>query len=370
MRRAQGWRWRTTASVVVAVGIMWHGLAQTATGHWADLAVAEIAIGERQVDATLTFPTGLVRYADADRDGTLSATEVDAHRERLTHDLSGRVRVTDGVHPGALAITYMPAPATMQNLRIETGSHSALRLTYTWPARIKTANLHYGFFETGISTASCLATILQNGRVRSVVFTPENRDLAVPTEGTSVLTQVKSFVVLGIEHILTGYDHVLFLLSLLMLGGGLGYLMKTVSAFTIAHSITLSLAVLGAVRLPGQWVESAIALSIVYVAIENFWRKEAALGRRWLVTFGFGLVHGLGFASILAEFAIQRRDLAVALASFNAGVEIGQVAIVAVAFVILQMLRRWPAEIWVRRLVSAGAAAAGLVWFVQRALLS
>jgi hydrogenase/urease accessory protein HupE len=181
---------------------------------------------------------------------------------------------------------------------------------------------------------------------------------------------VKSFLVLGIEHIIAGYDHVLFLLSLLMLGGGLRHLLKTVSAFTIAHSITLSLAVLGIVSLPGRWVESAIALSIVYVAVENFWRREAALGNRWLITFGFGLVHGLGFASILQEFAIPRADLAVALGSFNLGVEAGQIAIVAAASGVLRMLRRWPAEIWLRRLVSAGAAAAGLVWFVQRALLS
>jgi hypothetical protein len=370
MRRSKARRVLATLMVVLAAITIWAALAGTAAAHWADLAVAEIAVGEREVDITLTFPTGLVRFADADRDGTLSAAEVDAHRARLTRDLSDRLRVTDGARPGTLTLGHLPVPATMQNLRIEARSHSTLRLTYSWQAPIRTVGLHYGFFEPGVSTASCLATILHGGQVRSVVFTPESRDLTVRADGTSVVAQAKSFVVLGIEHIVTGYDHVLFLLSLLMLGGGLGCLMKTVSAFTVAHSITLSLAVLDIVKLPGQWVESAIALSIVYVAVENFWRREAALKNRWLITFGFGLVHGLGFASILQEFAIPRRELAVALASFNVGVEAGQVAIVTVAFLLLQALRRWPAELWVRRLVSAGAAAAGMVWFVQRAFLS
>jgi hypothetical protein len=372
--------------MALTVAAMLSGPVEPAAAHWADLAVAEIVIGEQRVDVTLAFPTGLVRFADANGDGALSAAEVAAHRERLSRDIGARLRVTGGAPgdparraasaiPGTLAITHVAVPAAIQtqrsqNLRTQPGSHSTLRLTYSWPAPIDSAHIHYGFFEPGVSTASCLATILHRGQVRSVVFTPESRDVFVRAGGASVWAQVKSFVALGIEHIVTGYDHVLFLLSLLMLGGGLGSLVKTVSAFTVAHSITLSLAVLDVVTLPAQWVESAIALSIVYVALENFWRGEAAIGNRWLITFGFGLIHGLGFASILREFVIPRGDLAVALGSFNLGVEVGQIAIVLVAFSVLQALRRWPSGIWVRRLVSAGAGAAGLVWFVQRALLS
>jgi hypothetical protein len=162
----------------------------------------------------------------------------------------------------------------------------------------------------------------------------------------------------------------LFLLGLLVLGGGPRYLVKVVSAFTVAHSLTLSLAVLDVISLPARWVESAIALSIVYVAAENFWRREQALRSRWLVTFGFGLVHGLGFAGILKDLAPSRTNLAVSLAGFNAGVEIGQVAVVGAVCLVLACLRARRQETAVRRLVSALAAVAGSVWFIQRAVLS
>jgi hypothetical protein len=105
--------------------------------------------------------------------------------------------------------------------------------------------------------------------VQSVVFTPESREFTVELGRQAIWQQAASFVVLGIKHIWGGYDHILFLLSLLMLGGRLRHLIKVVSAFTVAHSLTLSLAVLNVVTLPPRWVESAIALSIVYVAIEN-----------------------------------------------------------------------------------------------------
>jgi hypothetical protein len=358
------------ATLLAVAAIAWGGTAQPADAHWADLAVAEIVVTERRVDVTLAFPTGFVRFADADADGTLSIAEVDAHRDRLRRDIGARIRVSDGTTAGTLSIRHVSAPGLAKAQGVAPGSHSTLLLTYTWPGPITAADIHYGLFEPGVSTASVLATILHQGRVRSIVFTPESRDFTVRAGGVGVLAGVKSFVALGIGHILAGYDHVLFLISLLMVGSTLGYLVKVVSAFTIAHSITLSLAVLRVVTLPGRWIESAIALSIVYVAVENFWRGDAAIRSRWLITFGFGLVHGLGFASILEEFAIRRGDLAVALGGFNLGVEIGQIAIVATAFSLLHLLRRRPAEVWVRRAISAGAAAAGLVWFVQRALLS
>jgi hydrogenase/urease accessory protein HupE len=361
------------ALFVAAIG------ARPADAHWADLAVAEITVEEGAVEMRLVFPTGLVRWADANRDGHLSAAEVHAHRARLETVLAERIRISGASQAGAKTGVLSVAPvesAAMgknlagKNLRVTPDTHSSLALIYRWERPIRSVQIHYGFFEPGVATSSVLTTVLQAGRVQSFVFTPENPDLVIRLGAGALLAQAKSFVVLGIEHILTGYDHILFLLSLLMIGSGFRYLVKTVSAFTIAHSITLSLAVLNIVSLPGRWVESAIALSIVYVALENFWRKERALSSRALITFGFGLLHGLGFASILQEFAIPRGDLAISLASFNVGVEVGQVAVVTLAYLMLQVIRRWPREVLVRRAVSAAAAAVGLIWFVQRALLS
>ncbi len=356
------------AAVLGALGLI---LAAPAPGqaHWADLAVAEIDVGDSSARVALAFPTGLVAQFDDNHDGELSADEIRAHQAALETLLSEKIRLADGGHAGMLTVEPVASPAQFKNLNSAPGTHSTLLLVYTWPRPVSALTIRYDLFAPGVSTASCLATILQRRQVRSFVFTPEHRDVSLSPGGTVAWAQARGFVALGIEHILTGYDHILFLLSLLMLGGGLRYLLKVVSAFTVAHSITLSLAVLSIVTLPSRWVESAIALSIIYVAGENFWRKDRALRSRWLVTFGFGLVHGLGFASILREFAIPRSSLALSLASFNIGVEMGQVAIVTAAYLLLQVVQAQPWEVALRRLVSAGAVAAGLIWFVQRAVM-
>lgn len=345
-------------------------VATPGEAHWADLAVAEIAVGETKAQITLVFPTGLVATADDDRDGRLSADEVRAHRGELQALLGERIRLTDGGRAGTLAVEAVDNPAPLKSPGVAPGPHSAVRLVYTWPQPIRALTIRYALFLPGVSTASCLATILHAGRVRSFVFTPENREFSLTVGGRAIWDQAASFLALGIAHILTGYDHILFLISLLMLGGGLRHLIKIVSAFTVAHSLTLTLAVLDLVTLPSRWVESAIALSIVYVAAENFWRRDVALRNRWIVTFVFGLVHGLGFASVLKDMALPRSSLALSLVGFNLGVEVGQVAIVGAAFIMLQILRAWPREALFRRLVSAGAVAFGLIWFVQRALLT
>jgi hydrogenase/urease accessory protein HupE len=352
--------------IVLAAAAVMSCLGRPAHAHWADLAVAEIAVREAAVEMTLVFPTGLAAPADLNRDGRLSAREVLKGRERLRSLLADRVRMTADGMPGALTVHAVEAPPVTKDVNIPPGAHSTLRLIYSWPAPVHGVTIYYGLFEPGVSTASCLATLLLDGRLRSHVFTPESRELTIRGD-TGRWQQVRSFLVLGVEHILTGYDHLLFLLSLLVAGGALRGLVRITTAFTVAHSITLSLAVLRIVALPAQWVESAIALSITVVAVENLTRRGQVSHRRWLLAFAFGLVHGLGFASVLQEFALPRADLAVSLLSFNLGVEVGQIAVVAGAFALLQIVARRPVQHVVRRFVSVGAAVAGLAWFVQRA---
>jgi hypothetical protein len=356
---------RSTAIWVFGV-FLWGVLAAPVNAHWADQAVAEIKVAGNQVEMLLTFPTGLASWADDDRSGQLSAPEVERNRTDLMRYLRERVQVTDRGTSGQLAIETAQVQLP-SNLDVS-ASHSTLRLTYRWSERVTAPGVRYDLFVPGVPTASCLATIVIDGRVRNVVFTPEQKEVAIPLGG-SIVRASAGFVLLGIRHILTGYDHVLFLLSLLVLGGGLRALLKIVTAFTVAHSITLSLAVLNILALPSRWVESAIAASIVYVAAENFWRRDHALRNRWLVTFAFGLVHGLGFASILQELYLPRADVVASLLGFNTGVEIGQIAIVILASLGLQLMRAWPRATVFRLLVSAGAGVAGLVWFVQRAFL-
>ena len=180
----------------------------------------------------------------------------------------------------------------------------------------------------------------------------------------SLAAQIYDFIVLGVEHILIGYDHVMFLLALIAVGGRLLNLIKIVTAFTVAHSITLCLAALELVSLPGKWIEAGIALSIAYVAVENFWIKRT--DRRWILTFIFGLVHGFGFANVLRDLGLPTRGLVASLFSFNIGVEIGQVAIVAIAYPLIAWLNRQSFQRPVMLMVSVLIGLFGLGWFIER----
>ena len=186
--------------------------------HWADLAVAEVIVAETSVQVTLVFPTGLAAGADDNRDGRLSAAEVRAHRSDLETLLGEKIRISDRNQPGVLTVDPVGAPASIKNMNITPGTHSTLLLTYTWPRPLQAPAIRYGLFVPGVSTASCLATILQGSRVQTFVFTPENREFTLTLGRAGAWKQAGSFLVLGIEHILTGYDHILFLISLLILG--------------------------------------------------------------------------------------------------------------------------------------------------------
>jgi hydrogenase/urease accessory protein HupE len=186
----------------------------------------------------------------------------------------------------------------------------------------------------------------------------------------SGLAGFREFLVLGIEHILTGYDHLAFLLGLLITGGSFKSVARIITSFTVAHSITLGLATLDVVRISPSVVEPLIAVSVMYVGLENIFRREHRA--RWLLTFGFGLVHGFGFASALKELGIGAGGMgaAVPLLSFNMGVEMGQIGIASVALPLIWKLRAQP--LFVRRSVPALSllvAAAGCVWLIQRTLL-
>jgi hydrogenase/urease accessory protein HupE len=175
-----------------------------------------------------------------------------------------------------------------------------------------------------------------------------------------------AFLRLGVLHIFTGYDHVAFLVALLLLGGSVAEVLKIATSFTVAHSVTLSLAALGAMTLPTRLIEAGIAFSIAYVALENLLRQRPE--RRWLVSFAFGLVHGFGFANVLSEMNLPRAALASSLFLFNAGVEVGQVAIVLAVFPLLAMLRRTRAHQTLVTAASAAILVTGLFWLWQRAL--
>jgi len=179
-----------------------------------------------------------------------------------------------------------------------------------------------------------------------------------------------AFLKLGIEHILTGYDHLAFLLALLLVGSSFRSAAKLISSFTVAHSLTLALATFGLVQIPSSIVEPLIAASIVYVGLENLLRGNRP--NRWLLTFAFGLVHGLGFASVLRDLGVAQtgNGAFVPLLSFNMGVEVGQLAIAAFLLPLVLKFKRWPKfELRYVPACSAAIAVVGFFWFVQRAVM-
>jgi hydrogenase/urease accessory protein HupE len=176
-----------------------------------------------------------------------------------------------------------------------------------------------------------------------------------------------SFFRLGIMHIFTGYDHLAFLVGLLIVTTSLGSLIKIITSFTVAHSITLALSTFNIVVLPTRLTESVIALSIVYVALENLLGIRAI--ERYRITFLFGLAHGFGFSNVLREMELSRLHLGLSLFSFNLGVEAGQLAFVLVFFPLILYIATVSWRRQFQKAVSLVVMCLAMYWFVQRAFM-
>lgn len=212
--------------------------------------------------------------------------------------------------------------------------------------------------------------LLLNGQRLDSIIRPEAPSTTVALRDGNTMAW-SQFVILGIEHILTGPDHLLFIFGLLLIVANRWMLLKTVSAFTVAHSLTLAAAALGKISLPPPLIDSLIALSILFLAPEALraQRGETSLAIRypWIVAFCFGLLHGLGFASGLTSLGLEKSALASALVSFNCGVEIGQLAFIAVVLGLQHALRltglRWPRAVAMAPSYLIGIL--GATWVIQ-----
>lgn len=215
----------------------------------------------------------------------------------------------------------------------------------------------------------------------STHLTPTETTFLIPAE-TTRLSVLLTYVELGTEHILDGFDHLLFVFSLLFLIRNVWRLIGAITAFTIAHSITLAMASLGVVNVPAPPVEAIIALSIVFLAVEIAKRSEDTLRLSerwpWIVSFSFGLLHGLGFAGALSEIGLPQGDIFVALLGFNLGVEIGQLLFVGVVLIIGFLLKKvviGPARMQVRQnewalnaVVSYAVGSIASFWLIERVI--
>ena len=238
----------------------------------------------------------------------------------------------------------------------------------------------YRLFE-GIDPSHRVLVTLQGASTPRIVPPGETVNLSTAGAAADVPSGFLGFLRTGIAHISGGFDHLLFLLTLLLpsvlqrrdgrwaaqdqIKRALIAVVWIVTAFTIAHSITLALASFGLIRVPTRVIEPLIALTILATALNNVW--PVVTRRLAAVAFAFGLIHGIGFAEVLAPLSLPRGDLAVALLGFNLGVEIGQIAIVAAAFLVLATLRRWSGYArWVLGLGSLLIAIVATLWLVER----
>jgi hydrogenase/urease accessory protein HupE len=302
---------------------------------------------------------GLSPELDRDVDGRLSQPEIDGARALLART------VLDGMDVQA---NGKPCRGALDSVRLVEADGVRLEMHFTC-ASSGGARVDLGFLRELPFGHRHLATLVDGAQSRDAVLFRDQPDF----ELRMLPTQVEAgrngwfieFVRLGIEHILTGFDHLVFLLGLLLVGGKLRELLRVVTAFTLAHSVTLALAALGVVQPSPRLVEPMIALSIAYVGLENFWVKNLAL--RWRITLMFGLIHGFGFAGALQERGLPAGNVPGALLAFNLGVELGQIAVLAATLPLLRAAARAASfqRVYVR-VLNVAVIGAGLVWFVQR----
>jgi HupE / UreJ protein len=268
------------------------------------------------------------------------------------------------------------------------GTYAVLRLTGTCPSGTQALALNYRLLFDIDALHRGLLRLDLDGVPHTAVLAPDTGVLTIKAGETSRLAQFGQYLVEGVWHIWIGFDHILFLLALLLpavlvssvlinnariwtgvptFRVALTEVLWVVTAFTIAHSITLTLAALQIISLPSRWVESAIAASVVLAAVNNLY--PVVERKRWLVAFTFGLIHGFGFASVLTELGLPKDALVLSLLGFNLGVEIGQLAIVAVFLPVAFLLRN---TVLYRKGVFIGGSIltmlVALVWLVERVL--
>lgn len=324
--------------------------------------------------STITGEAGTIRYAlyldyfelgrvvDLGAARGASTTELDARlAERLAavgDHLLPRLHVSldgapcEGRAGGGSVVPIADRPFARIDIRFECPGRAAGAFLVRYDV----------FFDDNDPLHRNVATYDLGGARGQLVFTAAERDLL---SGTGTLTaQATRFIQLGVHHILIGLDHLLFIVALLIGARTLRQVLAVATAFTLAHSVTLALTALGWLRLPGSLVEPLIALSIAYVAVDNV--LPSTPRARLLVVFGFGLLHGAGFAGALRLTGDGSLRTLLSILSFNTGVEIGQLMIVLAVFPVLVLVRRLRWSAAMQGAATAGVGGIGLVWFIRR----
>jgi len=335
------------------------------------------ADGTFQVDMTcdldalaLGAPPGADSAELAARLRALPSGELQAHVERLRDYFERRIRLRFDGEPVAISVSF---PAYGTALAADAAVPTVLGLVARLEGRVPEGAESFTFRASRAFPSVHLTVLRQAGAAERTILEQGVPSEAIPIEEIPAepdrLEVAGRYLVFGFWHIVpAGLDHILFVLGLYLLSVRWRPLLWQVSAFTLAHTTSLALATYGVLSVPSSVVEPLIALSIVYVAVENVVTKKLRPWRVWVV-FGFGLLHGLGFAGVLGELGLPRSEYVTALLAFNAGVELGQLGVILAAILALGF---WREEEWYRRRVTVPAslliAAVALYWSIERVL--
>ena len=357
LRVAKWWVRRAPCSPITLALTLAAFLATPLAAHDLYRSESRLEVRGREVRASFTF--NLLDFPGVDQNGDKLVTdeEFNAAFDRVYAAILSHYSLDSSGPPSRL---------TRDRYRLFDEHVLDLVMTYTFPQQVLGVKVHSTLTEVLGKSHIHLVTFILNRRVQeAILVTGRDEAFFTQTSGSNLQTFGR-FLWLGVQHIATGYDHLSFLLGLLIATASLRSLVKTITSFTLAHSITLALATFDVVILPSRFTESMIALSIVYVAVENLIRKRTI--ERWRITFLFGLVHGFGFSNVLREMQLPRTNLALSLFSFNLGVEVGQLIFVVLLFPALDdlMKRGWTA---LRPAISTAIALLATWWFIQRAFI-
>jgi hypothetical protein len=333
------------------------------SGHW-DIAL-------RDLDSVLDL--------DRNEDGMIDWGEVRTRRDEISAYALDHLNLTSAQQTCALGVSDLLID------KHSDGAYAVLDLRGNCATTINTLGVNYSLlFDVDAQHRGLLkleSTGISGANITSAVFPQSNPQQTFSAAGSSAMSQLGGYIADGVKHIAIGFDHILFLIALLLpavlkrtgrswlpvanLSTALWNVARIVTAFTIAHSITLSLATLQIVELPSRLVESLIALSVLATALDNLFPFLPR--RRWLVAFVFGLLHGFGFASVLIDLNLPRASLALSLFGFNLGVEIGQLILVALLVPAAYLLRgRRAYSGFILKGGSAAIALLSLGWLIER----
>ncbi len=343
-----------TLALAVAVFLA----APLASAHRFGKSYADVKVGDAGASVIFDldpddFEPTLHQHFDRDGSGRIEAAEAEAQLPLLGRLAAMGLSVERGGEPCQPKVNSSRVVGKMVRVLLTYGCAKRGALALAMP-----------LLDRMLPGHQLLATVRLPQRVLPVVLGSQQPRWS---EGGGAWQLLLRFIRMGGEHIALGFDHLLFLAALLLVAARTTDIVKIVTSFTLAHSITLSAAALGTISLPGTIVEPAIAASIVVVAGENLSESllGAALRRRWLLAFVFGLVHGLGFASALVDTGLPKTGRVLALFGFNVGVELGQLVVVLLIFPVLYLLRRLYPRLVVRW-GSAAVLAVGLWWLIER----